>query len=172
MKSFDLDAVSSDVQDMIRDLPIHVENRIRANMLASIFYTYGKRQLDKGKSLFDVRAELAREMDVFAQKQGTFCNGDYTNKVFASLDKYAQSKYAVSMETINTFLRYSADGLTKHITDGDILRDLEVAHESLNIPNEKNLYTMEFAMYYLDKCVRAVSEVCRLDAGFVQSLKV
>lgn len=163
-------AILNDVNEMLLDLPVAAENKLRAKMLVAIFSNYGKHLLNKGKSFKDVSIELTTILKQFKDSNGTFCNADYTTKTLENVGQYAAYMKQNKREIAQNFLADSATYLTKYISDADIERDCEKAHESLFVENNPGLYSFAIAMNYMDQCKVLIKKYCDIDVDYINSL--
>ena len=162
--------ITKDVNDIILDLPIAAENKLRAKMLISIFTSYGKYQLNNGISFPKVKEELVTILSQFKEKNGTFCNADYSIKVLENVGQYAAYKAQLKREITQSFLADSAEYLKKYVSDIDIVNDLTKAEESLYIEKPAGIYGFTLAMNYFDQCKSLIRKSCNMNVDFLNSI--
>lgn len=162
--------ITKDVNELILDLPVAAENKLRSNMLVSIFTSYGKYQLNNGISFPKVKDELITILSQFKEKNGTFCNADYSTKVLENVGQYAAYKAQIKREITQSFLANSAQYLKKHISDIDIVNDLDKAEEALYIEQPSGIYGFTLAQNYFDQCKSLIRKSCNMNVDFLKSL--
>lgn len=166
----DLDGlVKNDVQEMILDLPVASENKLRGQMLVAIFSNYGKYLLDKGITLKDTTDTVTALIHEFKSKNGTFCNAEYTTKSLNIIKEYGINKLQIKKHIAQDFLTGSVTYLKKYIQNAEVMTDIEQAEESLKITKPAGSYTLSLAEHYLAQCKDKLKN-CNIDIDFVNSL--
>lgn len=163
-------AIVNDVKEMILDLPVAAENKLRAKMLVAIFSNYGKYLLNKGNTYNKVSEELITILKQFKENNRTFCNADYTSKVLENVGQYAAYMKQNKREIAHAFLADSASYLKNYVSDIDILSDCEKAEESLYVENTTGVYGLTLAMNYMDQCKVLIKKHCDIDVDYINSL--
>ena len=161
------DTVVSDVKEIILDLPIATENKLRANMLISIFSNYGKYLLNRGFNISQVLKEVDSNISAFKEKNGKFCSADYYEPSLNNIRQYYGDMNQIKFDVYKDFISDSATYLKKYISDADIVSDLEKAEESLVSESFTGMYTVTFADKYLTDCIQAIKKSCSIDPGFL-----
>lgn len=162
--------IKNDVQEMLLDLPVHTTNKLRANMLVSIFSAYGKYLLNKNVPFQNVLDTISSELKAFKSTHGSFCNADYINKTIENIYEYNLERKRIKSQIARSFIVDSSTYLKKYIDDIDIVSDLEKAEETLYSENQSNVYTLELAEQYLHICKEKIKLACSLDPDFINMM--
>ena len=166
----DIDALVKDnVKEMILDLPVASENKLRGQMLVAIFSNYGKYLLNKGIAFKEVNDTVSSLISEFKQKNRTFCNAEYTTKSLNNIKEYHNFKQQLKKNIAQDFLTGSATYLKKYVQDADVVTDLEQAEESLQITKPAGIHSLSLADYYLDQCKEKI-KMCNIDVDFINAL--
>lgn len=163
------DNVKNNVKELVLDLPVSSENRLRGQMLVSIFSNYGKYLIDKGNTLKDVLNTVTNVIHEFKEKNGTFCNAEYTTKSLNNIKEYGIQKLQIKKNIAQDFLIESATYLKKYIQNADIITDIERAEESLSIIKPATNQSLSLAVFYMDQCKDKLKQ-CNIDIDFLNAL--
>ena len=164
------DNIKNDVQEILLDLPVHTTNKLRSNMLVSIFSTYGKYLLNKNVPFQNVLDTINSELKAFKSMNGSFCNANYVNKTIENIYEYNLERKRIKSQIARSFIIDSSTYLKKYIDDIDIVSDLEKAEETLYSENYSNIYTLELAEQYLHICKEKIKLACSFDPDFINML--
>lgn len=159
----------STTKELILDLPISSENKLRGQMLVSIFSNYGKYLLDKGHTLKDSVDIVTSLIHEFKEKNGTFCNTEYTVKSLNNIKEYGIQKMQIKKNIAQDFLISSSFYLKKYVQNADIISDVERSEEALNVTKPATNQSFSLAIYYMDQCKEKLKK-CNIDVDFFNAL--
>ena len=166
----DIDSVVKDsVKEMILDLPVASENKLRGQMLVAIFSNYGKYLLNKGLSYKDTNDTVTSLIHEFKQKNSIFCNAEYTLKSLEIIKDYYNFKSQIKKNIAQDFLTGSVNYLKKYVKNADVITDLQHAEESLQITKPAGIHSLSLAEYYMAQCKDKLKN-CNIDVDFINSL--
>lgn len=166
----DLNAtIKNNVEEMVLDLPVASENRLRGQMLIAIFSNYGKYLLDKGTSLKDTLDITSALINEFKSKNGTFCNAEYTTKSLDTIKEYGIQKLQIKKHIAHDFLMNSSSYLKKYIQNANIVSDIQRAEESMTEVKPATNESLSLAIHYMDQCKEKLKH-CNIDVDFVNAL--
>lgn len=164
------------VDNTILNLPIYVENKLRRDMISSIFTQYGKYLIDKGTPINEVYEALHNSLSEFKKLNVQYCNANYETKTMEDVEKYYFKKINVQKQIANTFINKCAPYLKENIEnveDIDVVDDLDKAEESLifsSVKIDNNTKLMSLVGYYFEECKNRIKNSCDLDPNFSELL--
>ena len=161
------------VQNTLLDLPVYIENKLRRDMISSIFVQYGKYLIDKNVSINDVHEEVHNSLIKFKELNTSYCNANYETITLKEIEEYYFKKNNIQNQIANSFINKCASYLKENISnidDLDVIDDLDKAEESLVIHSDNksdtNTKLMSLVGHYFTECKNKIKNSCDLDPNF------